>query len=101
MSNNLTRFKVNPKIIRTSVVKNNDDTYTYKIQYTQDFIQKVKSANNYDRLGIKCSDLGHVCYYTDPDPRVAADHALYKSKLQGMLGIDLDMEWAYPHPQKK
>lgn len=74
--NGLVRFRADPSKVRVSVRR---DGSRYRATVT--------------------SLLSDSCFWsTNSDPRLAVSHAIEAANACNMRGIDLGMQWAYPHP---
>jgi hypothetical protein len=75
----LVRLKADPKKIRVSVCHTEHDTWWVTVkQLSTGWLASVESVS----------------------PIVALKKALRRACNAGFDGIDLDMDWTYPHPQK-
>ncbi len=76
---NLTRFRANPNVLKVSI---------------------RKTDNGWSARIMRRDESGIYYGYHSTDPRRAVLKVLHIAHRMGMAGIDLQMQWAYIHPQK-
>lgn len=77
----LARFRANPGVVRVSIRQAGDRWIAF--------------------VAPRDVTAGLSFYYNSSDPKCAVLKALQLAQRKGMPGIDLDLQWAYDHPQKR